>query len=777
MTDEQLREETTLLKQRLKDGETVDDILPEAFATVREASGRILGMRPFDVQVLGAVTLHNGMIAEMKTGEGKTLVATMPAYLNALTSQGVHVVTVNEYLAQHAVDTLKPLYEFLGLTVEVLKESMSVKQRQHAYNADITYTTNTELGFDYLRDHMATDPANLTQRGHHFTIVDEVDSILIDEARTPLIISDADSAGKELHQKFAKIVATLENETDYVVKLKDKKVYPTEEGIAKVEKALDVENLYDASNLELVSFFDAHLRAKEIYIRDRDYIVDEDSILLVDEHTGRIMDGRRISHGIHQAIEAKEGVSVQDENATAASVTLQNYFKLYQKLSGMSGTAAVASGEFDKTYKLAVVVIPPNLPNARVDNPDRIYATLEEKYEAVTKLVQEKHKTGQPVLVGTASVASSEIVSAALKKANIPHMVLNAKAHAAEAKVIAMAGHKGAVTVSTNMAGRGTDITLGGNPEFLATEYMNTIADEFEDDPVGYSAKHKQVLDDLVKKHAAEAEEVRKLGGLCVIGTERHDSRRIDIQLRGRSGRQGDPGESHFFLSLQDPMLARFPNSFLTLLSASSSAGNLASNRVVKILDNAQSQLEDMHATSRKNMVKYDDVTSTQRRNVYEQRTRILQGELDIVNIRDLGRVIVEEQFDKNRSTEEQRHLLAAEVGLTVSNETLNKQTAVEAFNARVEEIEQTIKDTFVENADTVIKTTVRTCFLTALDRRWRQHIKALDALQNGVGLRGYAQKDPVVEFQEEAHVLYMSLLRAAQNDAVSMFLRVKFQQ
>lgn len=796
MSDEVLAGQTALLQERLEKGESTNEILPEAFATIREAASRILGMRPFDVQLLGGVALHYGAIAEMKTGEGKTLVATLPSYLNALTKKGVHVVTVNEYLANHAVETLRPLYEFLGLSVAVVKESADVAARQLAYNADVTYTTNTELGFDYLRDHMANEPARVVSRGLHYAIVDEVDSILIDEARTPLIISDALSEGKELHVQFAALVQKLDLDTHYEIKVKDKKIYPTEAGITKVEELLGVENLYAADNLELVSYLDAHLRAKEIYLKDRDYIVSEDEILLVDEHTGRVMEGRRISHGIHQAIEAKEGVSVQDENQTVASVTLQNYFKLYEKLAGMSGTAAVASAEFDKTYKLEVVVIPPNRPVARVDHPDRIFSTLEEKYENIVQVVKEKHELGQPVLIGTASVQTSEIVAAALKKARIPHRVLNAKEHGAEAKVIALAGHEKAVTVATNMAGRGTDITLGGNPEFLAGEQMARIAHEFDEDPLGYAAEHARVLEALTQRSSEEADRVRELGGLFVLGTERHDSRRIDIQLRGRSGRQGDPGASQFFLSLEDPLLARFPNAFLSLMHASSQGkggANLASSRVGKIIDNAQSQLEDMHASSRKNMVKYDDVTSTQRRNVYAQRDKVLHGEVEVSVVADLATAIITELFTdtiKAGTTSythtELAHLLATEVGLAPEEPTDEqdektysvgeaKTVAIHTLTNRLAGIDAALDENF--NSDTkaeVLANTVRTCFLIGIDNRWRRHLAALDALQNGVGLRTYAQKDPVVEFQEEAHVLYVQMLRMVQNDVVRMFLQLR---
>ncbi|MBM3723352.1 MAG: preprotein translocase subunit SecA, partial [Actinobacteria bacterium] len=557
-TDEELKSLTSSYRERYAAGETLDELLPEAFATVREASKRVLGQRHFDVQIMGGAALHLGNIAEMKTGEGKTLVSTLPAYLNAISGLGVHIVTVNDYLAARDSEWMGRIHRFLGLEVGVILANMDPPQRRLAYQADITYGTNNEFGFDYLRDNMSWNVADLVQRGHNFAIVDEVDSILIDEARTPLIISGPTEGANRWYSEFSKLVAGMQPERDYEVDIRKRTVGVLEPGIVKVEDALGIENLYESANTPLIGFLNNALRAKELYLKDRDYVVIEGQVLIVDEHTGRILHGRRYNEGLHQAIEAKEGVQIQQENQTLATITLQNYFRLYQKLAGMTGTAMTEASEFDKIYKLGVVPIPTNMPMVRKDETDLVFRTEEAKFHAVVEDITDAHRRGQPVLIGTTSVEKSEYLSKQLTKKSVPHSVLNAKQHEKEAAVIAQAGHKGAVTVATNMAGRGTDIMLGGNPEFLAAQVLASKGVDPGDDPVAYQQKYHEALGEAQKNVASEREEVLAAGGLYVLGTERHESRRIDNQLRGRSGRQGDPGRSRFYLSLQDDIMRRF---------------------------------------------------------------------------------------------------------------------------------------------------------------------------------------------------------------------------
>ena len=564
MSDAELQGMTDELRKRHAEGESLDDLMPEAFATVREAAKRVLGMRPFDVQIMGGAALHLGNIAEMKTGEGKTLVAVAPAYLNAIGGKGVHVVTVNDYLAKYQSEQMGRVHNWLGLTVGVILPDMRPEQRREAYNCDITYATNNELGFDYLRDNMASSLEECVQRGHNFAIVDEVDSILIDEARTPLIISGPTQDEVKWYGEFAKIVARLTKDVDYEVDEKKRTISVLEPGITKVEDHLGIENLYEAANTPLISFLNNGIKAKELFRRDKEYVVMNGEVLIVDEHTGRILSGRRYNDGLHQAIEAKENVTVREEYQTLATVTLQNFFRLYDKLSGMTGTAMTEASEFDKIYQLGVVPIPTNRPMVRVDQPDLVYRTEEAKYEAVAEDIAEKHRTGQPILVGTVSVEKSDYLSALLKKKGVPHSVLNAKMHADEAKIVAMAGHKGAVTVATNMAGRGTDIMLGGNVEFLAdAELRKQGLEPTGETAEAYDEAWPATLEKVKAQVQAEHDEVKELGGLYVLGTERHESRRIDNQLRGRSGRQGDPGESRFYLSLQDELMRLFKSDWV----------------------------------------------------------------------------------------------------------------------------------------------------------------------------------------------------------------------
>ena len=629
MSDDELRGMTAEFRERLDKGETLDDIMPEAFATVREAAKRVLGMRPFDVQVMGAAALHLGNIAEMKTGEGKTLVAVLPSYLNALEGKGVHVVTVNDYLAKFQSEQMGRVHHFLGLTVGVILPSMRPAERREAYACDVTYGTNNELGFDYLRDNMADSIEDCVQRGHNFAVVDEVDSILIDEARTPLIISGPTQDEVKWYAEFATIARSMRKDTDYEVDEKKRTISVLEPGITKVEDHLGIDNLYDSVNTPLISFLNNSIKAKELFRNDKEYVVMDGEVLIVDEHTGRMLAGRRYNDGLHQAIEAKEGVTVREEYQTLATVTLQNYFRLYDKLSGMTGTAMTEASEFDKIYKLGVVPIPTNMPMARVDQPDLVYRTEEAKYLAVVEDLAERNAAGQPVLVGTVSVEKSELLSGLLRKKGVPHTVLNAKQHADEAKVVALAGHKGAVTVATNMAGRGTDIMLGGSVDFLADQELRKQGLDPVENVEEYDAAWPAMVEKIKAQVAAEHDEVKELGGLYVVGTERHESRRIDNQLRGRSGRQGDPGESRFYLSLEDELMRLFKSDWvdrvLQVLKVPDDVP-IENKRVTGAIASAQGQVESQNFESRKNVLKYDDVMSRQREVIYGERRRVLEG-------------------------------------------------------------------------------------------------------------------------------------------------------
>src|SRR5687767_5146432 len=629
MSDDELRGMTDELKKRFSDGESLDALMPEAFATVREAAKRVIGQRHYDVQVMGGAALHLGNIAEMKTGEGKTLVATMPSYLNALSGNGVHVVTVNDYLAKYHAEWMGRIYHFLGLTTGVILPEMRPNERREAYACDITYGTNNELGFDYLRDNMASTIEDCVQRGHNFAIVDEVDSILIDEARTPLIISGPTQDEVKWYDEFAKLARTLVRDEDYEVDEKKRTISVLEPGITKVEDHLGIENLYEAVNTPLISFLNNSIKAKELFRNDKEYVVMDGEVLIVDEHTGRILAGRRYNDGLHQAIEAKEGVTVREEYQTLATITLQNYFRLYDKLSGMTGTAMTEASEFDKIYKLGVVPIPTNRPMQRIDNVDLVYRTEEAKYEAVADDIRERHEKGQPILIGTVSVEKSEYLSNLLKKRGIPHTVLNAKQHADEAKVVALAGHKGAVTVATNMAGRGTDIMLGGSVDFLADQELRKQGLDPVENADEYDAAWPAMVEKINAQVANEHDEVRELGGLYVVGTERHESRRIDNQLRGRSGRQGDPGESRFYLSLEDELMRLFKSDWvdrvLQVLKIPDDVP-IENKRVTGAIANAQGQIESQNFESRKNVLKYDDVMDRQREVIYGERRRVLEG-------------------------------------------------------------------------------------------------------------------------------------------------------
>ncbi|MEO5853660.1 MAG: preprotein translocase subunit SecA, partial [Nocardioides sp.] len=629
MSDDELRGMTDELKARYDKGETLDQLMPEAYATVREAAKRIIGQRHYDVQIQGGAALHLGNIAEMKTGEGKTLVATLPAYLNALSGKGVHVVTVNDYLAKYHAEWMGRIHHFLGLTTGVILPSMRPDERRVAYACDITYGTNNELGFDYLRDNMAGSIEECVQRGHPFAIVDEVDSILIDEARTPLIISGPTQDEVKWYGEFAKIARTLTIDVDYEVDEKKRTISVLEPGITKVEDHLGIDNLYDSVNTPLISFMHNSIKAKELFHNDKEYVVINGEVLIVDEHTGRMLAGRRYNDGLHQAIEAKEGVEVREEYQTLATVTLQNYFRLYDKLSGMTGTAMTEASEFDKIYKLGVVQIPTNKPMLRADQADLVYRTEDAKYDAVVEDIAERHDKGQPILVGTVSVEKSEHLSALLKKRGVPHTVLNAKQHAGEAKVVALAGHKGAVTVATNMAGRGTDIMLGGSVDFLADDELRKLGLDPVENAEEYGTAWPAMVERIKAQVGHEHDEVKDLGGLYVVGTERHESRRIDNQLRGRSGRQGDPGESRFYLSLQDELMRLFKSDWVDRVLQVMKVPDdvpIENKRVTGAIANAQGQVESQNFESRKNVLKYDDVMSRQREVIYAERREVLEG-------------------------------------------------------------------------------------------------------------------------------------------------------
>ena len=793
LSDAELREETDRFKARLADGETLDDILPEAFAAVREAARRTLGQRHFDVQMMGGAALHLGNIAEMKTGEGKTLVATAPAYLNALAGKGVHVVTVNDYLAQYQSDLMGRVFRFLGLTTGCILSGQRPEERRQQYSADITYGTNNEFGFDYLRDNMAWRPEELVQRGHHFAIVDEVDSILIDEARTPLIISGPSSGdANKWYGEFAKVARRLVPEEDYEVDEKKRTIGVLEPGIAKVEDYLGIENLYESLNTPLIGFLNNAIKAKELFKRDKDYVVMNGEVLIVDEHTGRMLPGRRYNEGMHQAIEAKEGVAIKAENQTLATITLQNYFRLYAKISGMTGTAQTEAAEFQATYSLGVVPIPTNRPMLRLDQSDLVYKNEDVKFTAVVADIVERHAAGQPVLVGTTSVEKSELLSRLLKKQGVPHEVLNAKQHAREASIVAQAGRKGAVTVATNMAGRGTDIMLGGNAEFMAVSALASRGLDPAEQVEEYEAAWPQALEDATAAVAAEHEEVVELGGLYVLGTERHESRRIDNQLRGRSGRQGDPGESRFYLSMTDDLMRLF-NSGLAE-SMMNRAGfpddlPLESKIVTRGIQSAQSQVEARNFEIRKNVLKYDDVLSRQRSVIYAERRRVLEGEDMAEQIQHfLGDVIVGYvQGATAEGTPEMWDLDALWTALrAVYPITLTTEEVVEEAGGPTrltqtlltDEITSDARHAYAAREDEIgsdnMRQLERRVVLSVLDRKWREHLYEMDYLKDGIGLRAMAQRDPLVEYQREGFQLFGAMTEAIKEESVAFLFNLE---
>ena len=799
MSDAELAAQTEALKARLAAGEKLDDILPDAFAVVREAGARVLNMRHFHVQLLGGIVLHQGRIAEMQTGEGKTLVATLPAYLNALTGKGVHIVTVNDYLARRDAEWMGKIYKFLGLTVGVVTQGMSNEERKAAYAADITYATNNEIGFDYLRDNMVTEREKAVQRGHEFAIVDEVDSILIDEARTPLIISAMAGESGELYVQTDRFVKSLDGEEDVVMDEKDNHVFLSEQGVAKAERYFRIDNLGDAENAELSMRINSALRANYLMHLNKDYIVENGEIIIVDEFTGRKMSGRRYSDGLHQAIEAKEQVAIKKENKTIATITFQNFFRLYKKLSGMTGTAMTEEAEFRGIYELDVVPIPPNLKVIRNDEADKIYRTKAEKLAAVIEDVREAHAKGQPVLVGTTNVAASEEISAMLGKEGIRHNVLNAKHHTEEAAIIAQAGRVGTVTIATNMAGRGTDILLGGNPEFMAKQKMEKegftpelieIASAFNavsaEEEIAARARYKELIAEFKRETDAEKEEVRALGGLRVIGTERHEARRIDNQLRGRSGRQGDPGSSCFYLSFEDDLLRLFGGDRLKGIMAEGQM--LQISFLSKQIETAQRRCEENNYAIRKHVLNYDDVMNKQRQLIYSERNAVLDGkdvhEQILKYFEPLALGIVgtflnydesEEEVDipsfnsalELKLLEKGTELITPELLSELSEEKVEDlvlETAIRQYEAKIKKAEENRID---------FKRTERNVLLNQVDKQWMNHISNMDALRKGIGLRGYGQKDPVMEYRREGFEMFDSMIETIQDNTAMILAKL----
>ena len=797
LSDEELKGQTAKFKQRLDNGAKLDDLMPEAFATVREVSKRTLGQRHFDVQLMGGAALHWGNIAEMKTGEGKTLVATLPSYLNALEGKGVHVVTVNDYLASYQSELMGRIYRFLGMSVGCIITDQQPPERRKQYNADITYGTNNEFGFDYLRDNMAWEKSELVQRGHHYAIVDEVDSILIDEARTPLIISGpAEGDVTHWYREFAKLVLKLTRDVDYEIDEKKKTAGILDPGIAKIEDYLGIDNLYEPSNTALIGYLNNALKAKELFLLDRDYVVTNGEVLIVDEHTGRVLPGRRYSEGLHQAIEAKENVEVKAENQTFATITLQNYFRMYDKLAGMTGTAETEAAEFMGTYKLGVLPIPSNRPVIRMDKDDLIFRTKKEKLTAIVRDVAERHAKGQPVLLGTASVESSEILSSLLDVARIPHQVLNAKQNAKEAAVVAVAGRKGAVTVATNMAGRGTDIMLGGNVEFLADAKLKAEGYSPDDTPEDYEKRWPGVLAEVKEQVKDEHEEVKNLGGLYVLGTERHESRRIDNQLRGRSGRQGDPGESRFYLSLEDDLMRLFNTQLVARVMAKGlpEGEPIESKYVSNGVRTAQKTVEARNFEMRKNVLKYDDVMNKQRTVIYAERQMVLKGEdihEDILKfISDTVESYVRGAMNgsdkpKNWDLDGLQNALLAVMPVILDwdqvRETISKlkgEKAVIALRDLIVDNVNNFYDIFEKRIGSdAIRQIERRVVLAVLDRKWREHLYEMDYLKDGIGLRGMGQRDPLVEYQREGYQMYNSMIEAIKEESVQLLFHINLEQ
>jgi preprotein translocase subunit SecA len=775
LTDDQLKAKTTEFKERLKKGETVNQILPEAFAVCREASKRVLGMRHYDVQLIGGFVLNRGSIAEMRTGEGKTLVATLAVYLNALTGKGVHVVTVNDYLAKRDAEWMGKLYKWLGLSVGIIVHDLSDQERQQAYNCDITYATNNELGFDYLRDNMKFDLEDYVQRELNFAIVDECDSILIDEARTPLIISGPAETSTDKYYVVNKIIPYLERNVHFTMEEKSKTASLTEEGNSKVEQLLKVDNIYDPQNIELLHHIYQGLKAYHLYRKDVDYMIKDGEIIIVDEFTGRLMPGRRWSDGLHQAIEAKEGVEVKNENQTLATITFQNYFRMYKKLAGMTGTADTEAVEFKKIYNLDVSVIPTNKPIRRMDQEDLVYKTEIAKFKAIAQDIKERHEKGQPILVGTASIEKSELLSASLKREGIRHDVLNAKHHEREAEIIAQAGRKGAITIATNMAGRGTDIVLGGNPEIMAKkETKQDSGPEFE----AALTKFKEQCD-------REKSQVLEAGGLYIIGTERHESRRIDNQLRGRAGRQGDPGESKFYLSLEDNLMRIFNGEMIQKIMNRLNVPDdepIVAGMVSRSIEGAQRKVEGHNFDIRKHLLDYDNVMNQQRQIIYGMRRQILEGKDVERTILDMMSDVTSQVLDQNIpegvkkedwNLEGLNTSLAQQYGIKIDQQNLSSLNS----EAIVDMISKAVKETYDRQKKQLgpyLEQVEKMILLQSIDQKWKEHLQKIDRLKEGINLRGYAQKDPVIEYKKEAFLAFETLNHSIKTDTLEKILKVQ---
>ena len=800
LSDEDLRAKTDEFKKRLEDGEKLDDILLEAFATAREASWRVLGQKHYKVQVMGGAALHFGYVAEMKTGEGKTLTSVLPAYLNALEGKGVHVVTVNDYLAKRDSEWMGRVHHFLGLSTNVILSEKRPAERREAYNADITYGTNNEFGFDYLRDNMAHSLDDLVQRGHHYAIVDEIDSILIDEARTPLIISGPVEGSSQWFTAFARIAPRLTRDIHYEVDERKKTIGVKEEGVEFVENQLGIDNLYAPEHSQLVSYLNNAIKAKELFIRDKDYIVRDGEVMIVDEFTGRILDGRRYNEGIHQAIEAKENVEIKNENQTLATITLQNYFRLYDKLSGMTGTAETEAAELKQTYKLDVAPIPTNRENQRVDNVDLIYKTQEAKFEAVAEDIAERVEKGQPVLVGTTSVERSEYLSKLLQRRGIKHNVLNAKYHEQEAEIVARAGLPGAVTVATNMAGRGTDIVLGGNPDIIADQDLRERGFDPVEDPEAYQEAWDEEIIKAREKSKQQAEEVREAGCLYVLGTERHESRRIDNQLRGRSARQGDPGETRFYLSMRDDLITRFVGQSMEAMMTRLNIPDheaIDSKMVTNAIKGAQAQVEAANLEMRKNVLKYDEVMNEQRKVIYAERRQILEGEDVQRQIRGMLEDTITayvtaataEGYVEDWDLDELWQALQSLYGPTMSYESLisgseygkpgelSSSQLLEAVLADANAQYDKLEDAVIEmGGEEQMRGMERGVLLNVVDQKWREHLYEMDYLKEGIGLRAMAQRDPLVEYQREGGDMFNRMKEGIREETIRQLFLVRTQ-
>lgn len=800
LSDADLRAKKDEFQKRLADGATLNDILPEAFAVVREGAIRTLGQRHYDVQLMGGIVLHEGRIAEMKTGEGKTLVATLPVYLNALQGRGVHVVTVNDYLARRDAEWMGHIYKFLGLSVGCILHHLNFSERKQAYACDVTYGTNNEFGFDYLRDNMVMHPSQMVQRELHYAIVDEVDNILIDEARTPLIISGQAEESTEHYYRFAQLVPKLQREVDYTVDEKTRQAAITEEGVEKLEKWLGV-NMFDDTHFELTHYMQQALIAHSLYQRDRDYVVKDGQVIIVDEFTGRLMVGRRYSHGLHQAIEAKEGVKIERESQTLASITFQNYFRMYEKLAGMTGTAETEEAEFRKIYGMDVVVIPTNMPLVRQDLPDLVYKNEKAKFQAIVEEIAQWHEKGRPLLVGTISIEKSERLSEMLKRRGIPHQVLNAKHHEKEAEIVAQAGRVGMVTIATNMAGRGTDILLGGNPEFLAKQKMRAegmppevLSEVVEhtptQDPVVQAARaqYQALYNEMKKQTDAEKAQVVALGGLHIIGTERHESRRIDNQLRGRAGRQGDPGVSRFYVSLEDDLMRLFASQRISALMDRlgwEEDQPIEHNQISKAIENAQRKVEGYHFEMREQVLKYDDVLNKQREVIYEMRKKVMSDTDMRERLHEWMDKAVQQLVDKHCDEKLHRDewdytglleafhdLLAGDTGLTV--ESLQGQSKADIQQL----LNEKIRAAYDARENTIgaerLRELERMVMLHLMDSKWMDHLRNMDDLREGIGLRAYAQKDPLLEYKFEGFEMFQALVTSLQEDVLRYLFRVQ---